>query len=135
MFELVEPESGVVDTGTARVWAGRDGLVYFQMRVESRWELADSEKAMRAIRQVAGGRPATVVIGTGPFTSASTEARGFWALPEVARDLRAMAVVVRSPVARIIVNLFMRLAGPPYPARMFDTVDHATEWASSWLPS
>jgi len=109
------------------VWLA-NGIVYFQMRVKGRWELEDSERAMAAIRRVSAGTRLPVIIGAGLFTSASTDARRFWGRADVGEGISAMAVVVSSPVASIIVNLFMRLVPMAFPTRIFASLVDAQRW-------
>ena len=51
--------------------------------------------------------------------------------PEAAETYLAMAVLVRSPVARVIMNFFARFSAPPFPVRVFTDVDEARAWAAA----
>lgn len=130
MHELPTPPADAIDCVTSTVWLA-NGIVYFQMRVKGRWELEDSERAMAAIRRVSRDTRVPVIIGAGLFTSASTDARRFWGDADVGQGVAAMAVVVSSPVASIIVNLFMRLVPLPYPARIFSSLGDAQRWVET----
>jgi len=45
--------------------------------------------------------------------------------------LRAVAVVVRSPVERGLAGAVLWLMRPPYPVRFFSDVDEAVRWAEA----
>jgi hypothetical protein len=134
VHELPPPPADAVDCGTSTVWLA-NGIVYFQMRVQGRWELEDSERAMAAIRRVSAGKRLPVIIGAGLFTSASTDARRFWGRADGGERGAAMAVVVSSPVASMIVNLFMRLVPMEYPARVFASLMDAQHWVATTTSS
>lgn len=45
------------------------------------------------------------------------------------RDLvAAMAILVDSPVTRVVANFFVRVATPPYPVRLFTSTADAVQW-------
>ena len=134
MHELPPPPADAVDCVTSTVWLAK-GIVYFQMCVQGRWDLEDSERAMAAIRRVSSDTRVPVIIGAGLFTSASTDARRFWGRADVADGVAAMAVVVSSPVASIIVNLFMRLVPMAFPARIFSSLVDAEHWVETTTSS
>jgi hypothetical protein len=70
-----------------------------------------------------------LVAEAGPFGGSEREARDLLAGSEAAAVYSAMAVVVSSPVARTLMNFFVRFAGPPYPVRVFTAPSEAVAWA------
>jgi len=48
--------------------------------------------------------------------------------PEIASMVTRLALLVGSPVSRMIGNVMMGLAKPPYPTRMFTDEDAAKAW-------
>lgn len=45
----------------------------------------------------------------------------------------AQAMVVSSPFSRIAANLFMRVASPSYPTKMFTSTERAEQWLKGFL--
>lgn len=127
----MEPEPGarVLDTGAARFWLGEDGVMYNQALVDGEVGRRDLERGFAAILELTGGQPAVLVAEAGSMSSTTHEAREYMASPEAGRAIAAMAVVVTSPVARVIMKLFLAWAPPPYSAKLFASVDAAREWA------
>ena len=131
---LVVPPPGarVVDTGAARWWSEGEGLVCNQSYVAT--VTAEHLRAgFRVAREMGEGRKVALVAESGPLSQATRESRVVLAGPESAAVFAAMAVVVRSPVARAIMNFFVRLSSPPFPLRMFTSPDDARAWARSEL--
>lgn len=51
----------------------------------------------------------------------------------LAKVVKAMAMVSRSPLGRMIANLFFGLKPPPYPVKMFSDEKEAREWLRQYL--
>lgn len=51
----------------------------------------------------------------------------------LAKVVKAMAMVSRSPLGRMIANLFFGLKPPPYPVKMFSDEKEAKEWLRQYL--
>ena len=60
-------------------------------------------------------------------------ARGCLASEEYMRVCSQTALVVGSPVSRVIGNFFAGLNRPKYPLKLFDDTELATEWLSGFL--
>ncbi|MFO0554007.1 MAG: hypothetical protein U0271_36845 [Polyangiaceae bacterium] len=126
---LVSPPPGarIIDTGAARWWL-EGPYVCNQSYVEL--VTADHLRAgFRAAQELSGGRRVPLVAESGPLSGANREARDLLAGPEAAAVFSAMGVLVRSPVARTIMNLFVRLQSPPFPLRVFTDPTAARDWA------
>lgn len=127
---LVEPpaRARVIDTGAARWWLEGDGVVGNQSYVR----LVTAEHlrtGFRAAAELGGGRKVALVSETGPMSETTREARDLLAGDEAAAVFCALAVLVRSPVARTIMSFFVRFSSPPFPVRVFTDPDEARAWA------
>lgn len=61
------------------------------------------------------------------------EARAFFASEEYMRLCSQTALVVGSPVSRVIGNFFVGLNRPLYPYRIFDDPEFAAEWLRGFV--
>lgn len=131
---LVVPPPGarVVDTGAARWWSEGGGLVCNQSYVAT-VTAEHLRSGFQVAREMGEGEKVVLVAESGPLSQATRESRALLAGPESAAVFAAMAVVVRSPVARAIMNFFVRLSSPPFPLRMFTSADDARAWARAEL--
>jgi hypothetical protein len=129
-----EPGARVLDTGLVRFWRGSDGVIYDETYMEGRVEGEHMRKGLDAIAELGGGRPHPLLACADRMGSASKEARDLLAGPEAAKLISAMAVIVTSPVARLVLNFFMRVSAPPYPLRLFATLPEAQAWARTYAP-
>jgi hypothetical protein len=127
---LVAPpaDARVIDTGGARWWLDGDGVVHNQSYV--RVVTPDHLRAgFRAAAEFGAGKKVALVAESGPLSETSREARDLLASEEAAAVFCAIAVLVRSPVARTIMNFFVRFSSPPFPVRMFTAPNEARAWA------
>jgi hypothetical protein len=136
LAHLLRPAAGarVIDTGAARWWLDPSGVVCNHSYADhvSAQHIRDG---LRAAVELSGGRRIPLVAEAGPFGGSDREARDLLAGPEAAAVYTAMAVVVRSPVARTLMNFFVRFARPPFPVQVFTSPSEAIAWAAGFRES
>lgn len=129
---LVVPPGGarVVDSGAARWWAEGNGVVCNQsyLRLVTPEHL---RAGFAVVRELSNGSKIALVAESGPLSETTREARRLLAGPEAAAIFSAMAVVVRSPVARTIMSFFVRFSTPPFPVKVFTSAEEARAWAAT----
>jgi hypothetical protein len=127
---LLRPPPGthVIDTGAARWWKEDDKLICNQS-YKKRVTVDDIHGGFDAARELVPEGKMVLIAESGPMTDSEREARQALSGPRAAELYIALAVIVRSPVARTIMNLFTRFYSPPFPVRCFS--DAARSWARS----
>lgn len=78
--------------------------------------------------ELAGTRKIPVLVDARNIRSMSLAARRAAAGPDIARITSRLAALVGGPVSAVIGNFFMRVARPPYPARLFTDLEPAEAW-------
>ena len=122
------PGARIVDTGRARWW--RDGDLIFNQSYAEEVTAAQIRAGLKGALELAEGRRLPLVAESGPLSGATHEARAVLAGSEAAEALAAMAVLVGSPVARMVMNVFTGLMSPRLSVRLFTDVAAARAWAS-----
>ena len=123
-----------IHTRTGRHWLGDDGIigsVYLPGAEDTR---ADAVENVRAFETLASGRRTPILIDARVVASLSREARVHYASPESLRTVLAMAILVGSPVSRMIGNFFLTLNKPLVPIRLFTGEAEARAWLRGFLP-
>ena len=110
-----------------------EGFVFATMREGARFELADAKEAVAATRDLAGAKT-RVLVDMRRIQSQSKEARGYFNAPEIANHLHAVALLVASPLSRMIANFFLRVREQPVPTRLFDDEAAARAWLRELRP-
>lgn len=121
------PGVPVVDTGGAWWWLEPSGVAGHRNYAELVTE-HHVRDGLRALRELSGGCRVPLLAEAGPLGGSERGARDVLAGPEAVATITAMGVVVRTPVARAVMRLFVRLARPPYPIAVFATADEARAW-------
>jgi hypothetical protein len=68
------------------------------------------------------------------IASQDRAARAWYASPNTGKHVCAVALLVGSPLSRIIGNFFMGLNKPPFPVRIFGDEAEALAWLTGFLP-
>ncbi len=134
---LLRPPLGatLIDTGAARWWIEPSGVVCNQSYIDGAVTVDHLRAGFQATLELTGGKRAPLAAEAGPLSSTTREARDLLAGDEACAVYTAMAVVVASPVARTIMNFFVRFSKPRLPVRVFTSADQALDWACSYLES
>lgn len=105
-----------------------DGIVIATIKPGAKLELVDAMDAVATTGAIAGGGRRLVIVDMRGVVSESKEARSYFAGPELARFAAAVALVVESPVSRMIANFFLRIGTQHTPTRVFDDSIAARAW-------
>ncbi len=123
---MAEP---VITTSTTRHWLRDDGFLQSQALDGAGQSLADARESVAAYASLCGGqrRPLLVDLRAagGPMDRA---AREYYAGTELAAVVSAAALLVSSPVGRVIGTFFLRIAQPATPIRLFTDEQEALDW-------
>jgi len=126
-------ENEVVATPTAKVWLGEDGIVrtnYFPNVEET---LADAKENIATVVKVSKGKRYPVLVGGRNVKSITREARAYYAGETTANAVYAAAILIGSPVSRMIGNFFMNFNKPKYPLKLFTSETDAIEWLKGFI--
>ncbi len=119
------------ETSTQKIYWDREneivwGELFGNLTTE---ELAkENIDAQERVRDSLGKAKTRVLVDMRATTEISKEARDYLANERTASVQRATALLVRSPVSRVIGNFFMGLNKPISPTRMFTDTAAAIEW-------
>lgn len=98
------------------------------MHEGARFDLVAAKEAVAMTWEVAGEQRRAVLVDMRGVLSETREAREYFASPEVAEKVSAVALVVESPVSRMIANFLIRLTKHYVPTRMFSDSAIAQQW-------
>jgi hypothetical protein len=105
------------------------GFIHAVMDTGARFELADARESVALTWKLAGERRCGVLVDMRGVQAQTREAREYFVSEEVAAKINAVALLVESPVSRMIGNFFLRLGSHRIPTQIF--TEEAAAWA--WL--
>jgi len=91
--------------------------------------LPEAKKVVDAHHQLAAGKKTGVLADiTRTTTGANRDAREYYVSEEASVMKKGMAMLVKSPLQRMLGNVFFRMNKPSYPSRLFTSRVKAIEW-------
>jgi hypothetical protein len=124
--DLMVDDSTVITRPTFRIWLRPDGIVQLVLAPQVPIGLEDAVAASEAMARLTGGRRRPLLVNgreSGPLDRpARTE------LASRGDLVSAVALVVGTPLSRMMGNFFLNVSRPEYPTRLFDDEASALAW-------
>ena len=95
--------------------------------------LAESKETLAAYQKVSQGQPRPLLTDIRNVKSVDRASRVYAADQEFSSTVSAAAILVASPVSRMVGNFFLGVNRPPYPTRLFTSEAKAIEWLKEFL--
>jgi hypothetical protein len=127
----MDHDSGVITHPKFRIWLRPDGIVQVVMIPRAAMGLEDAIAATEAMAQLTGGPRGPLLVDVGDAGQIDRPARNEF----VGRaDLvSAVAMIVRTPLSRMMGNFFLSVSKPAYPTRLFDDEASAVAWLQGFV--
>ena len=90
--------------------------------------LDDAKENVAAIYELAGRARTLVLVDTRGVRWQSREARDYFTSANAEEATRAVALVVGSPISRVLGSFFLRFEKHRFPTALFDDEDKAIDW-------
>lgn len=121
-------QDGVIETRTARIWLGEDGILRGALRDGADEREEDAIANVAAGVRITGSRKVPVLIDVRSVSFISQEARRVYASRNTNRYTLALALIVGSPLSKLIGNFFTGLNKPVFPTKLFTSEHEAIAW-------
>ena len=126
--------NGVRHTRTARVETTAAGIVITRILPEVEQRLQDAVDNIAASVAACGGRRAPIVVDLRQARALDSETRHYYSGKQLTESFTAIALLVPiGAFGKMMGNLYLRVANPGIPARLFDSEAAALRWSSSHL--
>jgi len=132
MSELDVPDNGVIVTRTERIWLGGDGIIRAVIHPGLVTTLEDAQENVRGFAELGEGIKRYAMIDMRAHAASATrEAREYYAGPENAKSVLAVALLVRSSISRMMGNFFLGINRTIFPLKLFAEPEPALSWLES----
>ncbi len=124
-----------VETSTQKLyWDSENEIVWGELFGDQITEELAKENvdAQERVRDIVSKAQTRVLIDMTAVTEISREARDYFANERTASIQRATALLISSPVSRVIGNFFMGLNKPISPTRLFTDPREAIKWLHTY---
>ena len=126
-------DSEPVLTRTAKIWLREDGLVQAVTLPGTQEELKDAQDNLAVIAGFASDKKRPVLIDMRAMTRIEREARIYYATGGGRLVVTAVALLISSPVSRVIANFAIAVTPPPVPMRLFTSEAEAVVWLKNFI--
>jgi len=127
----MDRDSGVITHLNFRMWLRPDGIVQIVWTQQTAMGREDAVAAIEAMAQLTGGRRSPLLVdlhgGGLPDRSARLE------LAPRGDVVSAVALLVDTPLTRMLGNFFLSVNKPSYPIRLFDDEASALAWLRAFV--
>lgn len=119
----------MIELNVADVWREDDGVVWMRFKPCDSHTLEDAIAVVKAHNDLADEKQIPVIADIREVSvGADRQAREYYVSEESSRLKLGMAMLVKSPMQRMLGNVFFRINRPPYPSKMFSDESKALSW-------
>lgn len=126
-------ENEVFITTITKVWMGEDGIGRSVVLPNVVITLDAAREHIAACTKSSNGKCVPVFFDLRNIKSVDRQAREYFASEAVCKISKASAVLIGSPVSRVIGNFFIGLNKPSYPVKLFTSEKKAIKWLRSFF--
>jgi hypothetical protein len=122
-----------VETRTARLWLGEDGIIRKIFLPNAQETLADALESEEVIRKISGGKKLPILVDFTALRGMEPDARDYYISERAGSLLAACGGITRSMIGRVISNFFIGFNKPPTPVKLFSTEEQSIEWLKQFI--
>lgn len=113
-------------------WMGNDGIARTKVKPGSEVDIDDAKENSGAVNALAqGGGKFPLIIDSRGIKSMTRDARNQFTTKGRETSVTSFAIIIDSPLSRVIGNFFMGINKPAVPTRLFENEDEAKKWLLS----
>ncbi len=122
----------VIEFPTSTLWFDENGILCSIAKKVPQQTVEEAKKTMEELRKLTGGKKVCLLSDSTDSSPLNKEMRDYYAevIPGIAK---AIAIISRSAVGKMVANLFFSIKKQPYPVKMFSDEIEAKEWLKQYL--
>ena len=105
-----------------------DNIVHIECAPATTMTLDEGKYSTRMVGEIVAGTPLPMLCDLTNVVKMSQDCRNHFAGPEHAEVFTKCALIVSSPISKIIGNFFLGANKPLRPTRLFTSVDEGLKW-------
>lgn len=132
-MDTLNPPGSAIDLAAFWTWMGEDGICRTKTKPQAEIDLEKAMENSVAVIAFYREKKFPLLIDARNIKYMSREARKHFSTNGRETKINSFAVIVKSPLSRVIGNFFMGLNKPQVPARLFDDEAEAITWLKHYL--
>lgn len=122
----------VYELKTSTMWLDEDGIVCSISKKIPPQTLEESKKGVVDFKKIVGDKKVCLLADVTHSTETTREVRDYAAI-ELPKLVKAVALISKSALGRMLANLFFSIKEQPYPVKMFENEQDAKKWLKQFL--
>src|SRR5581483_2050764 len=124
----------VRNTRTARVERTEEGIVVARILGEVQQNLQDAVENITVCGEACGGRHAPIIVDLRKAVPLDAETRHYYTGKQLTDFFTSLAILVPiGAFGKMMGNVYLRVANPGIPSRLFDSETAALQWSAQYL--
>jgi len=125
--------ANALKTSAYTTWMGDDGIARTIVKGNMEIGIKEALENTKAVSSLAEGNKFPLLVDSRNIQYITKEARDHFSMRNRESVVNAMAILIQSPLSRIIGNFFMGLNKPRVPARLFTEEEEALLWLKKYV--
>lgn len=121
-------KSEIIKTRTNNIYLDDDRIIRCQLSSGSEIKAEDIKEDFAVFSKLIGDKNAPVLLDLRGIKSVTREAREYVSSPESMRFMSVLALLIGSPISKVVGNFFLGINKPPYPTKIFTSEAKALAW-------
>lgn len=122
----------VLEWPSSTTWFDETGILCSISKKGAPQTVEEAEKILEEFKKWIGDRKVCFLVDVTDATESTKEMRDY-AANEFPKFIKAMAMISKSVLGRMLANLFFSVKAQPYPVKMFNSEAEARAWLQQYL--
>ena len=123
----------IIEVSAFKTWIGEDDICVTVVKPNSEITIKEALENTEAVIKLSQGKCYPLLVDTRQIKSISKEARDYFSMRERKGNVKAIGMLVDSPLSKIIGNFFLGLNKPKVPTQLFVEEKQARIWLKKYL--
>ncbi len=121
-------ENKVIEIRAFTSWLGNDSICYTVVKPNVIVDLQDAKENTSSVKEISGDTIYPLLVNLMEIKSITKEARDHFSMQNRTPGVSAIAMLIRSPVSRVIGNFFLGMNRSSVPTKLFTIESEAILW-------
>ena len=127
------PVENVVEVTSFWTWKDDNGVVRTRVKPGAEIDLEQAKENTDAVNTFYEGIKFPLLVDTREIRSITRDARQHFTTNDRESSINSLALLIKSPVSKVIANFFMSVNKPNVPAKIFNSEEKAVDWLCQHL--
>jgi len=123
----------IIKTRTASIWLDEQCIIHSVSNDDAELTLEDAIENLVGMKSIATKIPAFVLSDIRNISSASKEHRDYFSSEKAAEVFAAVAILISSPLSKVLGNIFLKINKPPFIGKLFTSETEAMKWLNELI--